>query len=133
MEATLLICANAISVDQRSNTLSLFNILEEINSPSFPMVVPYMVLVAMLTRGADEPNVFADLTLSMDVDGEVFFQGNLNPADFQQKLSSRLVVDMQGLIVPKAGMMRVVMSRPENPIGLWKIRVNNIGPTIKVE
>lgn len=133
MEVTLFICANGLSVDQRSNTLSIFNILEEINAPSFPMVVPYMVLVGMLSRGPDEPNTVNDLVLSMDVDGDRFFQGALNAADFQQKLNSRLVIDMQGVVVPKAGMMRVVMSQQEKPLGLWKIRVNNIGPTIKVE
>ena len=131
MEATLVVCASALSIDQRNNGLSLFNILEEINSPSFPTIIPYMAFIALMSREPNEPNVVDDLVMSIDIAGEPVFKGGLNPADFQQRLYSRMIVDMQGIVVNKTGTMRVVLSRGEQDLGLWRIRVNNIGPQIQ--
>jgi hypothetical protein len=56
MKARFFLCAESISIDQRRNSLSLFHIVEDLNMAGFPAVIPYIAVVGMFDRAADEPN-----------------------------------------------------------------------------
>lgn len=131
MELTLITCASGISVDQQHNTLSLFNIIEDVNSPSFPMVIPSMVFVGMVTKSPDEPNEVRDLMLVASLDDERIFQGAINPVDFQGRPNARLIVNIQGLVISRPGILNLALHQPERALGIWKITVNGIGPDIR--
>jgi len=127
MEARLVVCALSVSIDQRSNSLSLFNIIEELNVPAFPFAIPYMALAIMLTKTADEPSEPRNLNLRCQLEGEQLFRGAL-AANFQQHLRVRLVVDIQALVVPRPGLLHVSVNEDDRELGAWEINVNNVGP-----
>ena len=127
MEARLVVCALSVSIDQRSNSLSLFNIVEDLNVPAFPFAIPYMALAIMLTKTADEPSEPRNVSLHCHLEGEQLFRGVLAP-NFQQHLRVRLVVDIQALVVPRPGLLRVSAYEDDRELGAWQISVNNVGP-----
>ena len=50
MKVQLFICAESVSLDLRKNSVSAFHIIEEINSPSFPLFTQPFSVVAMIDR-----------------------------------------------------------------------------------
>jgi hypothetical protein len=56
MKTTFFACAQGAVVDQRTNAISLFNLIEELQSPVFPFVIPNISLAMTFQREADEPD-----------------------------------------------------------------------------
>jgi hypothetical protein len=127
MEARLVACAQLVSIDQRTNSLSLFNLIEEINLPAFPFAFPYMTVAVLLLREANEPSAPANLSLRLFMGDQQVFSRDLT-ANFQQHLRMRLVVDIQAIVFQTPGIMRVTVNQDDRELGAWKIYVNNIGP-----
>lgn len=127
MEARLIVCAQSVSIDQRSNSLSIFSIIEELNLPVFPYAVPYMAVAILLSREATDPSVPTNLNLRIYQNNQQTFRASLN-ANFQQQLRLRLVVDIQAVVLQAPGVIRVSVNQDDREMGAWKIYVNNIGP-----
>jgi len=56
IRAKLLLCAEGVVVDQRSNNASAFNILEQLNFDSLPVAFPKMVILSLLERDEGDPD-----------------------------------------------------------------------------
>lgn len=132
MEARLVICAQSLSIDQRTNTLSLFNIVEEVSAPSFPLVIPYMSVAVMLLRSAEEPSAPTDVFITIYLDAERVLHAGIK-TDFQQQLRAKVIVEMQGVVIARAGVLRAVVKHADQELGTWKVSVNNIGPKLVQE
>jgi len=63
MELRTLICAQGTALDARTNAVSIFNLLEEINAADFPVAVTHVSLFALFGRAENE----ADPTLLLRV------------------------------------------------------------------
>ncbi len=50
MKLEFLLCAELASVDKSTNRLSIFNIMDELSTPSFPSLVPQLAVVSTFTR-----------------------------------------------------------------------------------
>jgi hypothetical protein len=131
MEARLIVCAQSVVIDQRSNALSLLNILEELNVPAFPFAIAYMAVGILLSREATEPSNPTNFTLRFYLENEQIFRTIINPM-FQQHLRMRFVLDIQAFVIQRAGTLRVTVNQDERELGMWKVYVNNIGPTAVV-
>lgn len=66
MNVQFLLCAQSISVDQQTSRLSVFNVLEQINVPAFPIFIPELSLVALVRKedGDDAEENECSLTIS---------------------------------------------------------------------
>lgn len=53
-ELILSACSQLVSVDRFTNTLSLFNIIEQINAPTFPFVMPQIFVASIWQRSDAE-------------------------------------------------------------------------------
>jgi hypothetical protein len=125
IQARLLLCSDSASIDARLNTISAFHIAEEMNTPSFPVVIPRISLVLMLVREeADPSNV--QLQLQIHSANQQVFAGPI-PFDFAQRLAGRAIADMHGLLVPLPGLLRFVVLYEERQLGSWAITMNQIG------
>jgi hypothetical protein len=127
MEARFVVCSALVSIDQRSNALSLFNLCEEFNIPAFPFAFPHMAVVALLTREANEPSEPANVEMRFFLDAQEIFRTPIR-LNFQQHLRMRFVVDVQAIVLPRPGSLRVVIQHDGVELGQWKIQVNSIGP-----
>lgn len=104
------LCAETIIRDAVSNTISAITIFDEISAVAFPMVLPRLEMVFSIERDSgDEETYPASLSVSL---GELsLFSENLEIA-FQGKSVNRLLVNLQGLVVPTAGTIRIALTIP---------------------
>jgi hypothetical protein len=68
MRIVLFACAESAAVDQASQRLSIFHVLEEIFSPVFPAAYPQFTMIVMASREETEPSAF-DLNLRITLSG----------------------------------------------------------------
>src|ERR1700689_3033427 len=101
MKAKLFLCCESCSVDVRRNSLSLFHVIEEINSPSFPTIIPRLTLALFLDREASESNrVVGQVEIKSN---ELRIAGGPLVAVFHDKLTCRAVLEFQGFMIPAPG------------------------------
>ena len=50
MEIQFVICSQSISIDQATSRLSLFNVLDNLTVPAFPVWIPELTIVASILR-----------------------------------------------------------------------------------
>lgn len=102
MNVQFSICAQSISIDQLTNRVSIFNVLEQIVVPAFPVIVPELVLFALIQR-EDEP-VDLDFACSMRITANRNLVAQVNGAvRFAVGPTSRLVFNFAGLPVQAPG------------------------------
>lgn len=130
MKVQAAICAQGVAVDQLSNRLSLFNILETIQAQSFPVVLPELVFVVLLRREPEEPSQF-------DTEVQVLL-GDLNigklsaQVDFKNSLTSRHIINFQPFLVQGPGEMRFLYRLPSGMETVATIPVIQTKPSAPV-
>jgi hypothetical protein len=132
MKILFLLCAESAAIDNARNTLSLFHIIEEFNSPSFPFVIPSLFICALLEKPLDEPEPEGlEIRLAAN---ERELLVNPVPLQFNDKLRMRAVTGLGGLIVQTPGSLTVSITQGTLPLATWRIPINSIGePKIQTE
>jgi hypothetical protein len=126
----LLTCAQTTVVDQKTNALSVINILQEINSPVFPVATPGFTIASILWRETTEPNEPTDIAVKMRLNGKEIMNVPI-AANFQGRLGLRHVGSVQGLLIEEPGELRVSFQAGEEPLGEWVILIRHVGqPTM---
>lgn len=95
------LCAAGVSVDRFSNRLSIFNVLEQLSAPGFPIWVPELAFVVVLRRDDNDESRF-------QTQGQVQMGDNLIAetavtVDFEGGNTTRQILNFQGLPVPSPG------------------------------
>lgn len=117
----LTVCAESIVRDAETNTVSVFNVLEEIGAPTFPLTIPKLSVLFILERGADDPETIecvVTLTLKENELG-----GISGPVEFRGTLATRLIVVVEGTVLAEPGVLIASISLSERELGSWGIRV----------
>src|SRR5690348_4396160 len=99
MKFDFFFCAEGASIDQTTNNLSVFNLIEEVNAPNFPVLIQNLCLVFMARRKKGEA---AKQTIII----RLAFKGqntppfdNPFPVDFNTFYRTRGVLRMQGMTI----------------------------------
>lgn len=105
------VVAESVAVDQNTNRLSVFNIVEEISAPRFPAVHPSLVAVTCLLLD-QESEVGLDFQLNLklslaSVGGKIEDLGSFASNFTAQSVRHRILQEFRGLKLPTAGMLRV--------------------------
>lgn len=109
----------------RVNTVSAFHIAEELGAAAFPVAIPKVTAIVMLTREpADADNPTIQLTISLG--GRSLFESPI-VVGFSQRLSARAVVDINGLVIPGPGTVRFALRDGNRDLGTWDVIVNQVG------
>lgn len=119
MEARLFLVAQSSAVDARTNSISAFNIMEEIHAATYPIVVPTMAILAMIDQGESEPDR-PDVQLQISLGGQQLFQGPFQ-VDFQGRRKGKALAEFNGLVVPAPGVLRLSLSYNGQPFAAWEI------------
>ncbi len=125
MKVIMFACAQSISIDSQTNNISLFNIIEEINVSSFPIVINNFVVFSFIIREESEPNSIScrlKLILGNELISEIPFELN-----FQSQNKVRSVVNIMGFIIPTPGLLKVSLNSGEDDLSSWFIDVKSVG------
>jgi len=122
--AKLLLCAEGIVVDQRSNNASAFNILEQLNFDSLPVAFPKMVILSLLERDEGDPDKWNG-EIRITLGGSDLLKQPLN-LDFSGLPRVRNMLTVGGLPITQPGTMEICLCEKEKKLMSYTIRV--LGP-----
>jgi len=126
MRSILALSSEGIVVDKKSNNASVFNILEKLSSPAFPLFFPKIYFFCMLKREADEPSEY-ELNLHVINNENVILQQTLS-ANFRDQLRHRHIMEIGGMPIPAPGQLKFSLRLNEDELASYSIEVVQIGP-----
>jgi hypothetical protein len=113
------LCESAI-IDQRTNALSIVNIIEEVNTIGLPAVFPKVTIVIVLERKTNEKDFDLDLVISQGKK-KIF---NKNTAiRFQGKLRTRHLIEMMGFTITDSENVKFEISKGKTKLGTLILKV----------
>lgn len=124
MQLRQILCCEVNLLDSRTNTISLINLIEEINSPQFPFLLANFSIVAIFEREGDDPSsVACEITLTIGDQQLVRW-----PVDvvFDAGRLQRTMMNLQGLVIPITGSLQACVFREGTQLGCWAMPVNQI-------
>jgi hypothetical protein len=128
----LAICAEAVVRDAATNAVSVFNIIEEISSQTFPRALPKLSCLFLLHRDANDDPLYNGLVRI--IDNGVETTAIPLEIDFKDKLVNRNIVVLGGLPISGPGELRVSLLVEGVERASWSIPVKQVGgPQIEVE
>lgn len=127
MKCIFSFCAEGIIRDIQTNAISVFNIFEEVNAQGFPVFIPKIFFFCLLERKNDEPEK-SDFKVKVINNKQILAEVNL-PADFQNKLRNRLIVEFGGLALNEPGELLFNLYSGKKVVGACTLEVKKIGET----
>jgi hypothetical protein len=127
MQALLFLCAQSIAIDSRINTISVFHILEGLRAPAYPVVIPSISVVALLELDEQEPPN-PDIELRFVLGGQQQLFTGPYPSSFQVNRKARAVAELNGLVIPAPGMLRISLHWQGRDIVSWNVACEQIAP-----
>jgi hypothetical protein len=125
MDLRLFLCAESVSIDQQGNRLSIFNIADEVSAFGFPAVGNNLAVVALLSRKKSEPNT-AQLRIRIELNKKQLTEIPF-AVDFQNNYKCRAIANVQGMIIPGLGTLKVSLFLKTRELGTWEIDVRQVG------
>lgn len=133
MQVPFFVCAQSAAIDLQRNTISLFHIIEEWNSPSFPLALLPFTIAAILVRTGEEPNAVEGFEIVAAHEGQELMR-HPTQVNFQGRLRLRILLEIGGLSVASPGIVLTSLQRGGTPIASWPISVRSLAqPTAQVE
>jgi hypothetical protein len=111
MRLQFAVFAQSVSVDRFTNRLSLFNILESVQSPRFPVFLPELVAVFVVRREANDVNGPFDTEIVVTLGGNriAVSRARVNVDD---KPYVRVITNFMGLPIVSAGDLEITLTVP---------------------
>jgi hypothetical protein len=126
--------AENIIRDAATNSVSAFNIVDELSAHGFPLLVPKLSAVVVLSRENGDAEAH-ELILQVTLNGQPLNQFSLK-LNFQGVLLTRGIMLFQGFVVPQPGHVAFEFSLNGKPLTKYELEarlVNPPTPTIKVQ
>jgi hypothetical protein len=125
MRVATLICSESFSLDQASNRVSIFHIMDGISATVFPVVVRGMSLYVLWEREQHDPATFQyviKIMLETEQLARLTAQG-----DFKGHTRARVIGNIQGFRLPGPGRIRVVIEFGGTDLAQWEIDARSAG------
>jgi hypothetical protein len=113
-------CSEDYVIDQATNRVSLFNLIEDMPSAVFPFAIYSFCIFSYWERENGELDTSAQLTI--EIGDTILFQSPL-ALTFQDQIKCRAVMKIHGLGVLGPGTMVVKVSLGDVTKGTWKVNV----------
>ena len=124
MSLDLFVCCEQAIVDVRSNRVTLFNVYDGIATPAFPATLGSITTVMSFSRAPAEPDRF-DGFVRFSIDGEQIFEGPFS-VDFEGASGTRVIAQLDGMIIPKPGRFEAVSIANDVEIGRYTFAVEQL-------
>jgi hypothetical protein len=130
VRVVLAVCAVGVSVDRFSNRLSIFNVMEGISSPSFPVWLSEISFIVVLRKENDEA---ANLRARCQVRiGDNIISDSEVAVDFGPNNDARQIVNFQGLPLPSPGDLVFRLLLPNDQEAAVTLPVVRVGEAVAV-
>lgn len=130
MQVLFCACAHSCAIDENSKRLSIFNVIEQINSTGFPVAAPPLFFIASILKERGDKDEI-NLQLVIDLDGEEIAHLPLS-ASFLGKPRNRTIAEIGGLLVPSPGQLNFCVKNGSKVLSRWPIFVTDISsPSLK--
>ena len=132
MEAGFVIAAGSASIDQGTNQISIFSVIEDVGTASFPLAFSCF-LCALLRKGSRE-NDTIDIRVQATLSGhpEPLVTSPGIPINFQGKQRARIVAQLSPIVIPEPGELVLSILVKNTVIGHWKIQVNKLSSPVNI-
>lgn len=129
MKLRLIVCCETNILDSRTNTVSCINLIEEIGSPQFPLLIPQFGVVALFEKEEGDQAV-ETCELRVKIGEAELLRGPLEIVFGVGRLH-RSLVTLQGLVIPITGSLVASLERDGQELGKWEIPVFQADPQIE--
>lgn len=119
MKSNLALCAESSAVDNTSNLLSVFNVIDEVTSPAYPTVIPKLTVLFIVEKeDGDHDSTDAFVTINLN-ETELIRQ----PMEiaFAGKKRMRQILIVNGLVINGPGKLTTKMIVGDDVIDSWEI------------
>lgn len=124
MRVATFVCSESCALDQSSNRVSIFHIMDGINATAFPVTIRGMSLYILWERDEHDPVVFqysVRIMLGTEQLARLTAQG-----DFKGHTRARVIGTIQGFRLPRAGRISVVIEAGGTKLANWEIEVRSV-------
>lgn len=119
MKLKYILCAELCSVDGVSNKLSVFNLIEHIVAPAYPIALPFISIVFSVERTPDE-RPKCEVNIAILLDGRELSETTLE-VEFEEAMIARAIGHLQGFFVPAPGSLEFHARMGGETIGVWHV------------
>lgn len=132
MKSILTVCSEGLSLDRRSNNITVYNILEEISGVGFPLLIQRLFFYSLILKEDSDEKEAYDLHFKVSVDREKLFEKTIH-INFHKKSRNRIIIEMGGLTIPKIGTLSFTLSHKGKNLGKYSILVKAVeAPKVRV-
>lgn len=121
----LAVCAESVVRDAETNAVSVFNIVEAAQGKGFPLVVPRLSCLFILTREDSDPTDYSG-SMRIAAGTREIAQYPIS-VNFQDSCLNRSIVVIEGLVVPGPGPVQVSLWLRDEEKGMWQFEVKKVG------
>ncbi len=125
MKVHYVVCATSFSVDGKTNQLSLFHVLDEISSPTFPLQIERLAIASLFEREAGDDPV-QTYVLTMSLNGSLLASFTMR-VDFQGSRRNRSVNTVERLAIPMPGSVLVSITQHSTVLARWMMPALQVG------
>ena len=121
MKCRLFLVSESAVIDQNSNNLSVFNMLEQLNAQGFPVIVPRLTVVIALDREEGDEET-ASLAFWIKQNKSKILEQQIE-VDFQGKPRVRQLVNLIGFVITEPGSLVFRLNRDKRKFAEYRIDV----------
>lgn len=131
IKSKIFLCAESVICDTGTNNISIFNVLQNISSSGFPVLIHKFTIFSVMERSKEDLEELSCELKIANNDEELLIKP-LN-VDFQNKKRIRTTVNIKGLTIPNSGVLDIILSYEGRVLGSYEISVDKIegGPSPK--
>lgn len=119
------IVADLVIQDAARNSLSLVQILEELTGRGFPLVIPRFSMLFLVSREPTDPPT-SQGTVRILLNDTVLLENRISIA-FEDKYRHRMLLSVDGLVIPGTGVLRTTMTPDGGDTTTWATAINAEG------
>jgi hypothetical protein len=102
----LMLVAEGVVIDNESNLLSVFNVLEEITPFGFPFLIQRLATVTTTEKDPEDASIPPNCSVQFLLDQDVLLDTPAN-INFQDRPRNRFKLTVGGLVIPRPGRLTV--------------------------
>jgi uncharacterized protein DUF6941 len=125
MKVQFALCAQAVTVDRTSNRLSIINVIDILPVSHFPHFIPGMTFVCLIESEDGDRDVKGFFQISSN---GVLVGAAEVPINFTDNRLARIVLNFQGISVPKPGPLKFCMTLPNGSAAETSFQVISVAP-----
>jgi hypothetical protein len=122
MKSKLILCAEGVAIDQQSNNVTVYNILEEITPVALPTVFPRFFVLSVVEKDKNDGDV-ADAELKISLASKVILRQEIKFM-FGGKQRVRSLIELGGMPLSGPGKLHIAISQGTKIVHSYDVIIN---------